>query len=315
MEKVKLMFDVGGTVTKSGVFTDAGDNLLPELIYTPTAADCSGPQFVAEMVQHCLNLVAKLPEPVLICAVGWAFPGPFDYQRGISQMHGLHKFEQLAGYDLATAFKKSLSATALNLLPDWSLFFANDALSFAFGEAALHDQERCGGYFTIGTGLGSAFLRAGQQLQACGRLPKSGMIFGEPFGESTIDEQLSGRGLVQLCQRQGITAGLPQVTAAAALGDPASLAVLAEFGQRLGLGLGPYLVELAVDEVVFGGQVSRGFPYFEMSFRQTLARQGISPEIRASLDTSLRTIQGLNYLAARSTMTTKSASCENGGFS
>jgi glucokinase len=60
--------------------------------------------------------------------VGIAMPGPFDYEKGIGYIKGLHKFEHLYGENV-----KELLATNLGIQTD-NITMLNDASAFLWGE-------------------------------------------------------------------------------------------------------------------------------------------------------------------------------------
>jgi glucokinase len=56
--------------------------------------------------------------------IGFAMPGPFDYEKGISWLNGNAKYETLYGYDL-----KLLLAEHLGVYKE-NIYFINDAAAF-----------------------------------------------------------------------------------------------------------------------------------------------------------------------------------------
>ena len=60
-----------------------------------------------------------------------AFPGPFDYAKGICLLRGLDKYDALYGVDLRRAFSRGSGIAPEDIL------FTNDASAFALGEMPL----------------------------------------------------------------------------------------------------------------------------------------------------------------------------------
>ncbi|HEX8460196.1 MAG TPA: ROK family protein [Segetibacter sp.] len=93
-------------------------------------------------------LVAKKPAP----QIGFAMPGPFDYENGISLIKDMHKYEALYGMDI-----RQHICDELRLKPS-NVSFRNDAEAFIAGEvfcgAAIGYKKAIG--ITLGTGVGSA---------------------------------------------------------------------------------------------------------------------------------------------------------------
>jgi glucokinase len=113
--------------------------------------------------------------------VSVAMPGPFDYEKGISHIKGLNKYETLYGMDI----KKHL-AGLLKIDPAL-VRFRNDAESTIAGEiltGAGRDYKRVIG-ITLGTGFGSAFSE--------NRITKDINLGSDPYKETIADDYLSTR--------------------------------------------------------------------------------------------------------------------------
>lgn len=116
--------------------------------------------------------------------IGIAMPGPFDYQKGISFIRGLHKYESL--YNLNV---KDLLADKLGI-PSANIRFVNDASAYLLGEVragAGKGFENVVG-ITLGTGLGSAVL-------ANGRL-QDGDLYCTDFNDGKCEDFVSARWLI-----------------------------------------------------------------------------------------------------------------------
>jgi len=121
-----------------------------------------------------------------ISKLGFAMPGPFDYEKGICLIKDLHKYEALYGMNI-----KEILAEALQTAPE-NILFRNDAEAFLAGElyggAAKGFQHAIG--ITLGTGLGSAISHKGVTVDAeLGVMPYKGEI---------IEEFVSTRGLLRI---------------------------------------------------------------------------------------------------------------------
>lgn len=64
------------------------------------------------------------------CA-GFAFPGPFDYERGISLIRGVRKFERIYGLDVAATLYPLLRECGTE-----EFRYVNDAAAFALANAS-----------------------------------------------------------------------------------------------------------------------------------------------------------------------------------
>lgn len=181
-----------------------------------------------------------------------AFPGPFDYERGICLIRGLDKYESLYGTDL----RRELSGR-LGIGPE-RIRFANDAAAFAlgemgFGQARGAERVLC---VCIGTGCGSAF-GVGGELVTGGMpgVPKDGYLYGQPFLEGCIDDAISRRGLMALTkERLGEALDGKALARRALDGDDAAGKCFLAFGGRLRDALEPFLEAFRPEALCLGGR-------------------------------------------------------------
>ena len=89
--------------------------------------------------------------------VGLAFPGPFDYERGISLIQGVRKFDRLYGLDVTESLLARLEGAGVE-----ECRYVNDAAAFALGECFCGAASGAGRVMalTLGTGFGSGFVAA-----------------------------------------------------------------------------------------------------------------------------------------------------------
>ncbi|MDB5008157.1 MAG: nagK [Mucilaginibacter sp.] len=110
-----------------------------------------------------------------------AMPGPFDYEKGISYISGLDKYEALYGLNI-----KSFLADLLKFDSEM-IRFKNDAEATIAGEvfigAGKEYQNVMG--LTLGTGFGSAYSKSG--------ITKDINLGSEPYKGTIADDYLSTR--------------------------------------------------------------------------------------------------------------------------
>jgi glucokinase len=250
-----------------------------------------------------------------ISGAGLAMPGPFDYERGISQM--THKLPSLFGVDLKTAL-----STRFGWQPA-QVRFVNDAAAFLLGEVgagAAKGYSRAIG-ITLGTGIGCAFAIDGHIPIPSDRpggdptVPPGGEIWNLPYNGATVEDFVSTRFLrQQYLALTGLEADVSDVAAIAQCIDnqpcPALDATLAQqpvaaqhstrsasgkasnaplkaarqafadFGRHLGLALNQHAAAFSPDVIVLGGGISRASHLFLPATRKALV--GFSPTIVVS---------------------------------
>lgn len=264
--------DVGGTSIKSGVVRfGVGDELptvdlgpsMPTLAQSPDADTIVAR--LAEMVDHALR-VDPAAEGLAI-----AICGPFDIERGVSMMRGVHKFEAIFGLDLRREFVRRTS------IGERPIRFARDAESAGTGEAlagaGLGVQRLL--MITLGTGLGACVLVDARPVptlvagtsQTVIEIDHTGMR-ETPWGRA--DDVLSARGLADRL-------GLPIDGLRMAVADPANADVVADHGTRLGTFLQPLVSDFDVDLVVIGGAVSAEFERFGPAAQAAIGATPVRP--------------------------------------
>ncbi|QEC43980.1 ROK family protein [Pseudobacter ginsenosidimutans] len=212
----------------------------------------------------------KAGEPVGY--IGIAMPGPFDYEKGISLVTGLHKFESLYGLNV-----KELLAGSLGIDPD-KIRFINDASAFLLGEVkggAGKGFANAAG-ITLGTGLGSAgyFLHTLQD----------GDLWCTPFKASRAEDYLCSRWVVQEYKRiSGKTISGVKDLMHDDYRDEYAKQVFDVFGQHLGEVLLMKYPPSIQDVVVIGGNIAKAWDCFIPAAQQYLAAQGASMNLQPAL--------------------------------
>jgi glucokinase len=194
---------------------------------------------------------------------GVAVPGPFDYERGICTIEGVAKLDALYGVDLRTEL-----SSAIGVEPA-SVRFLNDADAFLFGEwwAGVARGHNAAMGVTLGTGLGSAFLRDGTLLTEGEGVPPDARLDLIRFRGGTVEDVLSRRGLLAAYRRAGGRApDVAEIAARAQNGDAPALAAFRAFGAALGEFLTPWIQRFAPTGLVFGGGIARSWPLFGDAF-------------------------------------------------
>ncbi len=300
--KFYLMLDVGGTNIKAGILSENGVLEKSGIRFFEAKAKGSQKEIFKNFAEVLHTLMENLPEKdARIEGIGMAFPGPFDYEKGVSLMRGLGKYDSIYGLSIPEEMKRYfLSPEKKELLAEKCRFiFLHDVEAFAIGECHFGEVKNCKRvmHLCIGTGAGSAFTSHGKILKGEEGAPPMGWIFNTPFRESIIDDYLSvrglaavsrkvlgeeksGRELAELCQRENARA----------------LTVYEEFGDLLQEAALPFLDSFGPDGFVLGGQMSKSFSYFGGALSEECEKRGI--KIFLTADTSRRALEGL-YVYAR----------------
>lgn len=274
-----LGVDVGGSHVCSAVVDLTTGHMLGEPHADAVDATAGAREILAAWARNIHRTVdaagvGKVP------SAGFAFPGPFDYPRGISLIRGVHKFERLYGLDVPASLYPLLRTCGTE-----EFRFVNDAAAFTLGEClggAASDARRVVA-LTLGTGVGSGFV-AGRRLVTSGdEVPANGWVYCLPFEGGIVDEAFSTR---WFCRRYRELTG-KEVTGAREVAerhstDPAARQLFDEYGARLAAFAGPLLDRFGADMLVLGGNIARACPLFKPALDDRFAADGRRIETRVS---------------------------------
>lgn len=259
--KLILGLDIGGTHI-AGALIDSGNGKLVKESYSQspvnTAADRS--TILKEWKKGIENILRDR-DLSTISGIGVAMPGPFDYDKGISLIKDLGKYDHLYGVNIREALKKELQLPA-----DFPLYFQNDAICFALGEYRYGSARSCHHVvaLTLGTGFGAAFLSDGIPQTEGKGVPEGGTLYQISYNEGMAEDQFSTRGLLK--QYQSLTGerlnGAEQIYNKAIKQEAAAQKVFADFGEHLAEFLIPWLQSFDADCLVLGGSISKASVFF-----------------------------------------------------
>jgi glucokinase len=193
--------------------------------------------------------------------IGIAMPGPFDYEKGISFITGLHKYESLYRLNV-----KNLLAAELQIEVQ-HIKMANDASCFLRGElfsGAVKGELNVTG-LTLGTGFGSAIAENG--------IVRDGAYFDLPFLDAKAEDYFCSRWLVkryhEISGRQ-----VANVKEIALLSDIHTATVFHEFGANLALFLST--LDKVPERVLLGGNIAQTYHLFNPGLQEGLNKKGLN---------------------------------------
>jgi glucokinase len=200
--------------------------------------------------------------------IGIAMPGPFDYEKGISLIKGLDKYEAL--YNLNV---KELLANKLRIAEE-DIFMMNDASCFlkgeVFGGAARNLNNVVG--ITLGTGLGSATYKDG--------VVYDGDLYYTPYEDSTAEEYLSTRWFIKRYKElSGTMVNNVKEIRERVPADETASSLFVEFGKNLGEVLAAYIKKHSARSVVIGGNIIHAWELFITETEAVLTRHTLNVSI------------------------------------
>jgi glucokinase len=281
MIKTSFGVDIGGSHVSCAACDIEEKNYLPQTL-SENDLDTHAP--AADIIDawgKTIRATMNKAESGDTAGIGFAMPGPFDYEKGISLLTGDNKkYEGIYGLNVSDAIRVYLKLSA-----DIPVRFINDATAFAIGEDWMGSAS---GFsrslsITLGTGFGSAFLENGLPVVTGDKVPDMGCLYHLPFEGGNADDFFSTRGLVErYYQRTGIRLAGGRELANAARHDSGANEVFQDFGVKLADLLEPWLKKFRVEVLVIGGNISRAFYLFGPSFQAALNNKKLNVEVRIS---------------------------------
>ena len=268
----RIGIDIGGSHATASIIDTSVNGVQPLLLRRKDINSYGSANEIIESIGAIIKEIAE--EDKEIAAVGLAFPGPFDYEKGVSTIAGVGgKFQSTFGMHVKQALK---TVTGLHDLP---FAFMNDAHCFAIGAYHRHClKSKRTVFLTLGTGLGAAFMKDGNLLISDESIPATGTLYDQPYLESTSEEYISIRWFLTEYKRitgQTITS----VKELALSGTDLSKKLFHEFGHNLGTFLLPWLKKFKCDEVMIGGNIARANHLFGSSMMKELEAHNIDLKV------------------------------------
>ncbi len=268
--KYGIGIDIGGSHVSGGIVDLMAGKLLKDS-YREYPINPLAPS--DEILDNWMTLILNIiGNNTLISKIGFAMPGPFDYERGIALFKGVPKYTHLYGLPVRTILTNRLvQETGRN----FELQFINDATAFALGEyafGAAQEMSKCW-ILTLGTGLGSTFLQNGTPQLTGRRMPKGGYLYNQPYKDGIADEYFSTRWFVK--QYPGI-ASVKELVILAIKGDKKALDLFCLFAQNLAAFLSPWLKKTQAEGIIIGGGIAHAWEYFHPTLVSEIQKADIN---------------------------------------
>lgn len=267
MGKTIAVLDVGGTSIKTGaVRFDEGPG-APQIDVGPVLSANSNlsADVVFDSLAAGVDAAIELAGPAT-SGVAIAICGPFDIHAGISQMQGVHKFEDIFGLDVRAALRQRSTVS------DLPIRFARDAESAGTGEALVGAGAGVDRVLTmtVGTGLGTCLTDHARPVEFIDGFGVEHLAMRDTPWRGRADDVLSAHGLAERL-------GVEMTDLRSAVEDPANAAVVSDHGVRLGTFLAPVVAEFDAHLVVIGGGFSAAFDRFGPALQSAIGDTPVRP--------------------------------------
>ncbi|WP_066195829.1 ROK family protein [Gracilibacillus timonensis] len=297
MNNYFLAFDVGGQFIKGGVFNHQGEYIESSFSFYPAKSRMTAEVILDNLTNIICNQINRiLDKNYCIKGIGFAFPGPFDYENGICYVKDVDKFNSIYGLNIRTEIWKRLMRKRVchRISKDAIFFFQNNVSMFAIGEwknRQFDSKVTRGLFLTVGNGVGSAFLENGKIITDRFDVPPNGWIYKLPFYDSIVDDYISHRGIMRIANEIGLSENIDEIIESYQLGDDRAIELFNQFGRYFSEVLAMINHQFKAEVIVIGGEIAKIYPYYENSLVEH--SENNETPIRWSRQTELCTFKGL----------------------
>lgn len=247
-----LTADIGGSHITAGICDLQNYRIVSQSVIR---ADVNSSGSITEILTSWTDVfqeVLKKNTALRVSGLSVAMPGPFDYEKGISYITGLNKYEALYGMDI-----RQYLVDLLKIDPQL-VVFRNDAESTIAGEVLSGAGK---GYtnvlgITLGTGFGSAYSKL--------KVTKDINLGSRHYKETIADDYLSTRWfLKRYYELTGIklTGGVKEL-AQIAVKSPIARDIFKEFAVNLSDFLSEPIEQLAPEVLIICGNIAKASEFF-----------------------------------------------------
>ncbi|MDO1446435.1 ROK family protein [Rhodocytophaga aerolata] len=293
MNKYYAGLDIGGSHISAGLIEVSDKQVVSQLsVHTQLINSGDKAELILEGWLKSIEVICRNNDIQSLDGIGFAMPGPFQYEKGIATIESLHKYDHLFGINCRAtiaAYLNSQLAVQAN-----QINFVNDAHGFLLGSVQANGWEKEKVLaITIGTGLGGGFFAEGQVVTEGQGVPKGGFLYYLPFKEGIAEDYISTRWLLnRFNSLKGSTLQNVKQLVDYYPSDALTYQVFYEFGTNLAEFLIPIIDSFEPTHIIFGGNIVKAYEYFKEPFQQTLKQTTYTCQIHMTEHTSQLAILG-----------------------
>lgn len=270
MKRYAIGADIGGSHISCAVIDLDSKSIIKETLSTEEVNNKAEANDILDKWAKAINRSVTAIDSSELAGIGFAMPGPFDYEKGIALFTSQNdKFEKLHGVNVVEELRSRLSIDT-----EYGIRFMNDATAFAVGEAWFgkgKDYDRSLS-ITLGTGFGSAFVANGIPVVEGDSVPEMGCVWHLMYKGSIADDNFSTRWCIKRYKELSSNEvnGVKPIAELAENNDLAKM-VFVEFGSNLGEFLCPWLQKFDAKALIIGGNISKAYRHFGVYLEEALA--------------------------------------------
>jgi len=281
MKKYAIGADIGGSHISCAVIDLEKGNIIRESFATQEVDNQASADDILISWTIALKKSLSYINKDQLAGIGFAMPGPFDYENGIAMFtESVAKYQNLYSIKVSKRLKELMGLSSSS-----DIRFMNDASAFAIGEAWFGKASNVDRSvsITLGTGFGSAFVDDGVVVVDRDDVPKLGCVWHLPYKEGIADDNFSTRWFIKrYAEKSGNKLSDVKEIADRVTTDLKAKEVFVEFGTNLGEFLAPWLIKFQAKALVIGGNVTGAYKHFGKQFEEALRKQNVTATIHIS---------------------------------
>ncbi len=277
--EIAIGVDVGGSHIVSAAVNLKKLRILPGTTFSVKVDNKATKEVVLETWSTAINkTISRIPDKKNV-NIGFAIPGPFDYDRGIALYEGENdKYTNMYGVSVPKELIRYLDSENVNFR------FLNDATSFGVGVATQVSAKQYPKIIviTLGTGFGSAFVKDGIPQVNHTEVPKDGCLWDKPFRNGIGDDYFSTRWCIKRYQELSLekVKGVKEIAEA---NNIHTQIVFEEFGANMAEFMIPFIQKFRPQLLVLGGNISHASRFFLPTLKSRIQSAGLNINFEISL--------------------------------
>jgi len=291
-----ICLDIGGTSIKSAIINS--NNYMIKNTYKKTSIDSNKDKeyIINKFIQPIKKNINYLNrDNKKLNGIAIAIGGPFDYNKGISYIKNVDKYDSIYGINVKKIIQKEL-----RLPKELPFIFDIDSWCFGRGEVKYKQYNKYNRIIvlTMGTGVGSSFLVNKKILSKGKGIPYLGWISGKKFKKSILNDYISSTYMSEkyfLATKKMIN--IKTMAKLAKKGDPIAKSIFSEVGSTLGSYLNKNFVRnFKAECILFGGQISLSGDLFINEIKKSLKNIKVLKKIKIAENIETSALYGASYL-------------------
>ncbi|WP_026904179.1 ROK family protein [Pedobacter glucosidilyticus] len=267
---IVMSADVGGSHITTALVNITQQSLLQETLIRERVNPQGTPEEIIDNWSSCIIRTLKGYEDE-VQHFGIAMPGPFDYEKGISKINNVSKFNSLYGLNVKEMLAHKLGITTSQIK------MMNDAGCFLQGEVYAGSAKGFNHVIglTLGTGLGTARYYDGVGDDA--------NLWCMPFKNSIAEDYISTRWFVNKYQElSGLSIKDVKALAEIYETDEFAKSIFKEFGLNLALFIEEFIKIDNPEVIIIGGNIANAFHLFKGEMMNHLNQSNMNTSIHLS---------------------------------